>query len=230
MKKSKKLISMILAAVMATSCFGVLSLITASAADEETRIYFEVPTLEAWGTTKSVYCHVYNVYGGSPLTETSWQSKKESCKLDSATGLYYFDTSTIGTIEEGADYALLLSTNDTNGGDHQTAIITFGKDCLGDTVYVTGEMVENTEDSSKMDYEGAWRNNSDKYGSKAALTSTGKIVGKYFPVYQPKEEMVSQFLCSWAGVVASLITPVVVANVCTGLNVEPMNVCNCAWG
>ena len=58
-------------------------------------------------------------------------------------------------------------------------------------------MVENTEDSSKMDYEGAWRNNSDKYGSKAALTSTGKIVGKYFPVYQPKEEMVSQFLYSW---------------------------------
>ena len=42
-----------------------------------------------------------------PLTETSWQSKKESCKFDSATGLYYFDTSKIGTIEDGADYALL---------------------------------------------------------------------------------------------------------------------------
>ena len=66
MKKSKKLISMILAAVMATSCFGVLSLITASAAEEETKIYFEVPTIEAWGETKSVICHVYNVYGGTP--------------------------------------------------------------------------------------------------------------------------------------------------------------------
>lgn len=221
MKKSSKIISLALSVTMAASCFAGFSISSASAADEETKIYFEVPTLESWGTTKSVYCHVYNVYGGSPLTETSWQSKAEACKKDSATGLYYFDTTKVGTIEEGADYALLFSTVDTNKAAHQTGNITFGKECLGDTVYVTGEMVENTEDSSKMDFEGAWRNHSDKYGAKAAITSTGKIVGKYFPVYQPKEQIVSQFLCSWAVVNASLITPEIVQADCEQIGVEP---------
>lgn len=221
MKRSSKIISLALSVTMAASCFAGFSISSASAADEETKIYFEVPTLESWGTTKSVYCHVYSVYGGTPLKETSWQSKAEACKKDSATGLYYFDTTKVGTIEEGADYALLFSTVDTNKAAHQTGNITFSKECLGDTVYVTGEMVENTEDSSKMDFEGAWRNHSDKYGAKAAITSTGKIVGKYFPVYQPKEQIVSQFLCSWAVVNEALITPEIVQADCEQIGVEP---------
>ena len=161
MKRSSKIISLALSVTMAASCFAGFSICSASAADGETKVYFEVPTLESWGTTKSVYCHLYNVYGGTPLTVTSWQSKSELCKKDSATGRYYFDTAKIGTIEEGADYALLFSTVDTEKGSHQTGNITLSKECLGDTVYVTGEMVENTEDSSKMDFEGAWKNNSD---------------------------------------------------------------------
>ena len=146
MKRSSKIISLALSVTMAASCFAGFSICSASAADGETKVYFEVPTLESWGTTKSVYCHLYNVYGGTPLKETSWQSKSELCKKDKATGLYYFDTAKIGTIEEGADYALLFSTIDTEKGSHQTGNITLSKECLGDTVYVTGEMVENTEE------------------------------------------------------------------------------------
>ncbi|MGN0502394.1 MAG: dockerin type I repeat-containing protein [Ruminococcus sp.] len=225
MKKSSKIISLALSVTMAASCFAGFSICSASAADEETKVYFEVPTLESWGTTKSVYCHVYNVYGGSPLTETAWQSKSEKCKQDTETGLYYFDTSKIGTIEEGADYALLFSTTDTDGGSHQTSNVTLGKECLGDTVYVTGEMVENTEDSNKLDFEGAWKNNSDKFGAKAAITSTGKIVGKYFPVYQPKEQIVSQYIASWtvknAEIPDAAVTPEKLTNICATLGVEP---------
>ncbi len=225
MKKSSKIISLALSVTMAASCFAGFSLCSASAADEETKVYFEVPTLESWGTTKSVYCHMYNVYGGTPLTETSWQSKSEKCKKDAETGLYYFDTSKIGTIEEGADYALLFSTTDTDGAAHQTGNITLAKECLGDVVYVTGDMVENTEDSSKMDFEGAWRNNSDKFGAKAAITSTGKIVGKYFPVYQPKEQIVSQYIASWAvknaGIPDAAVTNEKLTNICATLGVEP---------
>lgn len=225
MKKSSKIISLALSVTMAASCFAGFSLCSASAADEETKVYFEVPTLESWGTTKSVYCHMYNVYGGTPLTETSWQSKSEKCKKDAETGLYYFDTSKIGTIEEGADYALLFSTTDTDGASHQTGNITLAKECLGDVVYVTGDMVENTEDSSKMDFEGAWRNNSDKFGAKAAITSTGKIVGKYFPVYQPKEQIVSQYIASWAVKNAEIpdaaVTNEKLTNICATLGVEP---------
>lgn len=225
MKKSSKIISLALSVTMAASCFAGFSICSASAADDETKVYFEVPTLESWGTTKSVYCHMYNVYGGTPLTETSWQSKSEKCKKDAETGLYYFDTSKIGTIEEGADYALLFSTTDTDGASHQTGNITLAKECLGDVVYVTGDMVENTEDSSKMDFEGAWRNNSDKFGAKAAITSTGKIVGKYFPVYQPKEQIVSQYIASWAVKNAEIpdaaVTNEKLTNICTTLGVEP---------
>ncbi len=227
MKRSSKVISLVLAGVMTTSCAAGFSAITASAADGETKVYFEVPTLEEWGTTKQVFCHVYSVYGGSPLTETSWQSKSELCKKDSATGLYYFDTTKVGTIEEGADYALLFSTKDTNNVVHQTGNISFGVECLGDTVYLTGGMVENTEDSSKMDYEGAWKNNSDKYGAMAAITSTGKIVGNYFPVHQPKEQIVARFLCSWGVINAEThVTPEVVQNICAQLEVEPIAVYN----
>ena len=228
MKRSSKIISLALSVTMAASCFAGFSICSASAADGETKVYFEVPTLESWGTTKSVYCHVYNVYGGTPLTETSWQSKSELCKKDKATGLYYFDTSKIGTIEEGADYALLFSTIDTEKGSHQTGNITFSKECLGDTVYVTGKMVENTEDSSKLDFEGAWKNNSDKYGAKAAITSTGKIVGKYFPVYQPKEQIIAQYIASWAVKNAEsaegAVTPEKLTYLCSELGVTPEGV------
>ena len=225
MKRSSKIISLALSVTMAASCFAGFSICSASAADGETKVYFEVPTLESWGTTKSVYCHLYNVYGGTPLTVTSWQSKSELCKKDKDTGLYYFDTAKIGTIEEGADYALLFSTVDTEKGSHQTGNITLSKECLGDTVYVTGGMVENTEDSSKMDFEGAWKNNSDKYGAMAAITSTGKIVGKYFPVYQPKEQKIAQYIAAWAVKnaenVEGAVTPEKLTYLCSELGVTP---------
>ncbi len=193
---------------------------------EDTKIYFEVPTLEEWGTTKYVFCHVYNVYGGTPLKTTSWQSKSEKCTLDSNTGLYYFDTSKLGTIEDGADYALLFSTKDTNSNYHQTCNVTFGKECLGETVYVTGAMVENTEDSSKLDYEATWRNPelAQKYGAKAAITSTCNMVGKFFPIYQPKEQIVSQAIASWAVINAEFYTPEAVQQLCIDMGVAPINV------
>lgn len=87
-------------------------------------------------------------------------------------------------------------------------------------------MVENTEDSSKMDYEGAWKNNSDKYGAMAAITSTGKVVGKYFPAHQPKAQIVARFLCSWGVKNADILTPEIVQNVCDELDVEPIDVYN----
>ena len=163
MKKSFKIISLVLVLTMITSCFTGWSICSVYAAENETKVYFEVPTLESWGMTKSVYCHIYNVYGGTPLKNTSFQSKAELCKKDAKTGLYYFNTASLGTIEADADYALVFSTVDTEKNSHQTCSITFGKDCLGDTVYVTGEMIENAKDSSKHDFEGAWKNNSDKF-------------------------------------------------------------------
>ena len=220
MKKSFIIISLTLVLTMIISCFTGWSICSVSAAENETKVYFEVPTLESWGTTKYVYCHIYNVYGGAPLKNTS----AELCKKDAKTGLYYFDTASLGTIEEGADYALVFSTHDIDGNSHYTCSITFGKECLGDTVYVTGEMIENAEDSSKLEFDGAWKNNSDKFGAMAVINSTGKIVGKYFPIYQPREQIVSQFLASWAVQNADIITPEKVEDICIKLGVNPADV------
>ncbi len=227
MKKSSKFLSLLLAVLMAVSCFTGLATVTASAA-EETKVYFEVPTLEEWGTTKTVYCHIYTVYGhmGEPLKSYSWGSKGEKCSKDATTGLYYFDTSKLGTIEEDADYALLFHTVDTNKGVHQTCNVTFSKECLGDYVYLTGGMVENTEDSTKLDYEATWKNHSDKYGAKAAITSTAKVIGKFFPAHQPKAQIVSQALRSWAVKNAQHFTPEAVQGICEKIGAEPMDVYN----
>ena len=224
MKKSFIIISLTLVLTMIISCFTGWSICSVSAAENETKVYFEVPTLESWGTTKKVYCHIYNVYGGAPLKNTSFQTSAELCKKDAKTGLYYFDTASLGTIEEGADYALVFSTKDTDAESHYTCSITFGKECLGDTVYVTGEMIENAEDSSKLEFDGAWKNNSDKFGAMAVINSTGKIVGKYFPIYQPREQIVSQFLASWAVQNADIITPEKVEVICIELGVNPADV------
>lgn len=224
MKKSFTIISLTLVLTMIISCFTGWSICSVSAAENETKVYFEVPTLESWGTTKYVYCHIYNVYGGAPLKNTSFQSNAELCKKDAKTDLYYFDTASLGTIEEGADYALVFSTHDIDGNSHYTCSITFGKECLGDTVYVTGEMIENAEDSSKLEFDGAWKNNSDKFGAMAVINSTGKIVGKYFPIYQPREQIVSQFLASWAVQNADIITPEKVEDICIKLEVNPADV------
>lgn len=221
MKKSSKIISLALAVLMAASCFTGFTIFSASAADTDTNVYFELPTLEEWGTTKSVYCHIDNVYGPDPITPASWQSKSELCKKDTETGLYYFDTSKLGEIKAGSDYLIIFSTIDTNKGVHQTCDMTFGVDCLGDTIYVTGEMIENPVDSTKVSFGAAWKNNSDKYGPKAVITSTGKISGSYFPFYQPKEQVVSNFLHDYAIMNASIITPELVQADCKELGVEP---------
>ena len=80
MKKSSKVLSLVLAVLMAVSCFSGLTIFSASAEETDTKIYFDASNLPAeWGTTKTVYCHLYAV-AGDDLPETSWQGKAEKCK------------------------------------------------------------------------------------------------------------------------------------------------------
>ena len=48
--------------------------------------------------------------------------------------------------------------------------------CIGDTVYVTGNKIENPKDSNKTDTEAAWKNHPE-CGPQKVITSTSKIVG-----------------------------------------------------
>lgn len=222
-KSFYKFISLLLTITLMLSGLSITAI--AIEAKKETKIYFEAPTFKSWGTTKSVYCHLYNVYGGTPLKETLWQSSIEKCTYDENTGLYCFDTSKLGTIEEGADYALLFSTVDTDRAAHQTSIVTFGTDCLGDTVYVM-DAYQYDEDGSK-NYLTQWKNNSDRYGQKADITSTGKITGDYFPVNKPKELLVAENLHNWAILNSLIYDTELVKNLCTQVGVDRKDVYNC---
>ena len=234
MKKSSKVLSLVLAVLMAVSCFSGLTIFSASAEETDTKIYFDASNLPAdWGTTKTVYCHLYAV-AGDDLPETSWQGKAEKCKQDSATGLYYFDTAKLksadgtnhGGLKDNADYAVIFSTIDTKSQSHQTCNVTLGKPCLGDTIYLTGGTVENTEDSSKRDFAATWKKNSDNYGPKAAITSLGHVTEGRFPIYLSRAEMVAQALFNWAVKNAKNYTPETVADICAQVEAEPMDVYN----
>ena len=234
MKKSSKVLSLVLAVLMAVSCFSGLTIFSASAEETDTKIYFDASNLPAeWGTTKTVYCHLYAV-AGDDLPETSWQGKAEKCKKDTATGLYYFDTAKLksadgtnhGGLKDNADYAVIFSTIDTKSQSHQTCNVTLGKPCLGDTIYLTGGTVENTEDSSKRDFAATWKKNSDNYGPKAAITSLGHVTEGRFPIYLSRAEMVAQALFNWAVKNAKNYTPETVADICAQVEAEPMDVYN----
>ena len=234
MKKSSKVLSLVLAVLMAVSCFSGLTIFSASAEETDTKIYFDASNLPAeWGTTKTVYCHLYAV-AGDDLPETSWQGKAEKCKKDSATGLYYFDTAKLksadgtnhGGLKDNADYAVIFSTIDTKSQSHQTCNVTLGKPCLGDTIYLTGGTVENTEDSSKRDFAATWKNNSDNYGPKAAITSLGHVTEGRFPIYLSRAEMVAQAIFNWAVKNPKNYTPETVADICAQVEAEPMDVYN----
>ena len=234
MKKSSKVLSLVLAVLMAVSCFSGLTIFSASAEETDTKIYFDASNLPAdWGTTKTVYCHLYAV-AGDDLPETSWQGKAEKCKQDTATGLYYYDTAKLksadgtnhGGLKDNADYAVIFSTIDTKSQSHQTCNVTLGKPCLGDTIYLTGGTVENTEDSSKRDFAATWKKNSDNYGPKAAITSLGHVTEGRFPIYLSRAEMVAQALFNWAVKNAKNYTPETVADICAQVEAEPMDVYN----
>ena len=197
MRKSSKVISMLLAVVMVVSCFTAFAVINAAAADD-TKIYFEFPTSGIWGdaskaTPKNCYAHIWAIYGNeTELESTEFGDKPERLKKTDTDGLFYFDTATLGTIEENADYGIIFHT--TADGKYQSCNVTFSADCLGDTLYITGNKIENPIDSQKLAYEAAWKKNSDKYGPMKVITSTGKALGQYFPAHQPKAQLISNAL------------------------------------
>ena len=235
MKKSSKVISLLLAVLMAFSCFTGLTLFSASAADT-TKIYFQVPDptqpgLESWGTANSVFCHVYHIYGeGNSLVTPAWGAKKEKCTYDKTTGIatYDIDAKLGAGLAEGCDYAVLFFTKDTTGAEHQTGNVTLSNECYGGTIYVTGNLTENTEDSSKMDFEARWTDPvlNEKYGPRLGITSTGKVINDYIPVHQPRPQVVSQAIRSWAVKNASHYTAEKVQEICTIIGVEPIDVYN----
>ena len=237
MRKSTKLLSLLLAVLLTVSCFSILSAVPVSAAEGEQKVYFDFPTDGTWGDPSgvkiqksgkaNVYCYAYPVYGNvSEFTVPSFGGRITQCTSE-GNNVYSFDLSAFGNIDEGADYGIIFSTA-ANGG-FQTVDLTMTAECIGDHVIVTPyEGVvsrENSQDSHKVDHYAAWTTNT-QCGPKATISSLGQLMPGLFPFYQPKAQQLSNALKGY------LINPVNNAffqydnnmTICQGLGVTPQDV------
>ena len=146
-----------------------------------------------WNNVKSVFCHVWKADGSGDWP--AWQSKKEKCKYDSSTGIATYDLSMTGNTiskSDGRVYCVIFSAN--TGMQSYNAIMS-GK-CIGDTLYCTGNQLENPEDSEKKANEAKWENNSD-CGPEKKITSTGNIIGSAFPEGESDVTLLATYLVAY---------------------------------
>lgn len=174
----KKVMSLALASTLVLSA-GAFAASAAEAEDavaagDDTKIYFDVKSA-GWKNFEKIFCHIWRADGTGKWT--SWQTKKELCKKESD-DLYSYDIKKTGNAEEIQNagsknlYCVIFSA------DTQVQICNtiMNGNCIGDTVYVTGNKIENPKDSQKTDIEAAWRNHPE-CGPQKVITSTSKIVG-----------------------------------------------------
>lgn len=141
----KKIVSLLTVLMLIITMFSI-SVINTSALSG--KIYFELP--ENWAATaKTVYCHIWLDKGDEYAI---WQTEAE-----------------IMTKEEGNTYSFEVPEGNwdmvvfgTDYGD-QTYDLCMGDTCIGDTVYVTNNMVENPMDSEKTCNIAYWTKNKDNY-------------------------------------------------------------------
>ena len=159
---------------------------------ESNVIKFDVKK-SGWNNVRTVYCHVWAADGTGYWP--AWQTKKEKCKYDSSTGIATYDLSKTGNDIKKSDgklYGVIFSTD--TGMQTHTAIMS-GK-CIGDTLYCTGNMIENPIDSAKRSNEAVWTKNKD-CGPQRQITSTGNIVGSSLPEGETDALMLATYLIAY---------------------------------
>lgn len=146
-----------------------------------------------WNNVKTVFCHIWRADGSGDWP--AWQSKKEKCKYDASTGIATYDLSMTGNTiskSDGRVYCVIFSAN--TGMQSYNAIMS-GK-CIGDTLYCTGNQLENPEDSEKKANEAKWENNSD-CGPEKKITSTGNVIGSAFPEGESDVTLLATYLVAY---------------------------------
>ena len=199
-KMTKKIMSMILSIAMVLS-IAVVGITGVSAADVPDKtsevgagnnIYFNVKK-SGWNNVKAIYCHIWRADGTGDWPD--WQTKKEKCKYDSSTGIATYDLSKTGHNIKKSDGKLYCVIFSANTGMQTYNAIMSGK-CIGDTLYCTGNLLENPEDSEKRANEAVWAKTKD-CGPEKKITSTGNIVGTALPEGETDTSMLACFLIAY---------------------------------
>lgn len=159
---------------------------------EKNVISFDVKK-SGWGNVKNMFCHIWRPDGTGEAH--SWQSKKEKCTYDAATGIATYDLSKTNfdiSKSDGREYCVIFSANT----GMQTYNTIMSGSCIGDTMYCSGEQIENPEDSEKKAAVAVWMNNPD-CGPEKKVTSTGNIVGSAYPDGESDITLVATYLIQY---------------------------------
>ena len=193
----KKLTSIVLSAAMMVSVAATAAVPAYAAESKEdvsaaNTINFDVKK-SGWNNVKTIFCHIWKADGTGEWP--AWQAKSEKCKYDSSTGIATYDLSMTGNdikATDGKVYCVIFSAN--TGMQTYNSIMS-GK-CIGDTLYCTGNQIENPEDSEKKALEAQWENNKD-CGAERKITSTGNVVGTAFPDGENDTTMMATYLIAY---------------------------------
>lgn len=200
MKHSKLLKGITASALALTVPMSMLAMgglaVSAASTDENvgesTKIYFDIDST-GWENYTTIYCHIWRADGTGEWT--NWQTRKEICTKED-NGLYSYDVAKTGNADEIVQ-----------SGDHNSYCVVFSADtgmltyttimngnCLGDTCYVTGNLLENPNDSSRTCTEAAWKNHPE-CGPVKAITSTSRVIGSALPDGVTDADLLAEYLC-----------------------------------
>ena len=199
-KMTKKIMSMILsiAMVLSIAVVGISGTYAAEVSDKTSEvgagnnIYFNVKK-SGWSNVKTVYCHIWRADGTGDWPD--WQTKKEKCKYDFSTGIATYDLSMTGHNIKKSDGKLYCVIFSANTGMQTYNVIMSGK-CIGDTLYCTGNLLENPEDSEKRANEAVWVKTKD-CGPEKKITSSGNVIGTTLPEGDTDASMLACFLVAY---------------------------------
>lgn len=174
----------------------VVAPLTASAAEISTdesvnKIYFDAES-SGWDNYEYIFCHIWAADGSG--TWRDWDTRAERCVLEKD-GRWSYDLANTGndiSPDDGNIYCVIFASS----AGSQTYNMIMSGSCIGDEVYVTGNLLENPEDSEKVCVEAAWRNNPD-CGSEKKITSTGNIIGTAFPEGESDETLLATYLLAY---------------------------------
>lgn len=159
---------------------------------EGTKIYFDVNST-GWENYTTIYCHIWRADGTGEWT--NWQTRKEICTKED-NGLYSYDVAKTGNADEivqsgDHNYYCVIFSADTGMQTYNTIM---NGNCLGDTCYVTGNLLENPADSWKTCTEAAWKNHPE-CGPAKAITTTSKVIGSALPDGVTDADLLAEYLC-----------------------------------
>lgn len=159
---------------------------------EGTKIYFDIDST-GWENYTTIYCHIWRADGTGEWT--NWQTRKEICTKED-NGLYSYDVAKTGNADEivqsgDHNYYCVIFSADTGMQTYNTIM---NGNCLGDTCYVTGNLLENPADSWKKCTEAAWKNHPE-CGPVKAITSTSRVIGSTLPDGVTDADLLAEYLC-----------------------------------